>query len=387
MKEKLPNVFWTIMNGTKCWVMDGRYHGGKREYFNTKEKAQGRAESLYNQLFRHGADIASIPHSDLLEASHGLEILKPLGGSLIDACQFYAQHLRDKAQFTSTVEEAVQKWIDFKSRGQIRPATLINYSSKICAFRDAFLGKRLADIPQDDIHKWLHNLEGSNVTRTDYCSCLSSFFSWCVIQKWIPENPCKGISFRMIEKEVSILSIEDAKAIFDAAKVDDPDIYRYVVLCMFVGLRPESEAIRATQKDIRSVTNDIRVHSAKTGAIRYVRMEKGVCDALLRSDWKNGAYAENFRRRWDVLRYKLGFDIWLDPKYKPPHRFADVTIRKWPHDVMRHTYCSYHLAAFENEALTIHCAGHSQRMFRKHYRRPIPKSEGERFWNIIKSDH
>jgi len=157
---------------------------------------------------------------------------------------------------------------------------------------------------------------------------------------------------------------------------------------MFVGLRADCEAPVTPKTALDVQTNSIRVHSNKTSLLRYVELEEGVAPWLDKLDWK---WKPNFERRWNNLRLKLGYHVstwkekWTNGK-RSWVKVPDTEDRqKWPFNVMRHTYCSYHLAKFQNEALTIHKAGHSQRMFRKHYKRPIPKSEGEKFWSLLNS--
>jgi hypothetical protein len=382
MKLKSPSIFYNKQRNK--WVVDLRPHGGKRECkYKTKALAESRAAIYFARVRTLGEQPVDLSTEDLIDAKRGIEILREHKVDLHKAAQFYAQHLKDRSELAAfTLAEASGKWIGFKSRGQIKAVTLCNYRTRINSFVESFGKKRLSDITHDQIHKWLYELEGSNTTRNDYCAVLSSFYSWCISQKWLRDNPAKGIHFKVADKEVQILSVEEARELYKAAKESDPDVLRYVILCMFVGLRPRAEAVKVIKEDI-SLNGNIRVHSGKTGRLRYVRLEEGVLQSLWNTSWPGGTYQTNFRRRWDELRYKLGYRVWLDPKYAIPERPKGIKLKHWPHDVLRHTYCSYHLAAFENEALTVHCAGHDFRMFRKHYKRPIPKSEGVKFWSIL----
>lgn len=387
MKIKKPKVRFNKARNN--WVVDLRYHGEGREFYATKTIAQSRADVFYEKLFKFGnqAGQFDLPANIVLETKKGLEELQPFNASVLKACEFYAAHLAKERELQScTVETGVDKWLKFKSRGQISKDTLVNYKTKIKVFCREFGNRPISEVLHDDIHAFLLSLKGDNGTRNDQCAIISMFFTWCIKQRLTRDNPAKGISFKVVDSEVSILSIDDAQELYEAAKASDPDVLRYVILCLFVGLRPKAEAMKVVREDLSSGHEkaNIKVISGKTGRLRYVRLEEGVYKALISTNWSGKTYSNNFRRRWDELRYKLGYKIWLDPKYAIPERPKGIRLKEWPHDVMRHTYCSYHLAAFENEPLTVHCAGHDFRMFRKHYKKPLPKSEGERFWALVK---
>ena len=50
---------------------------------------------------------------------------------------------------------------------------------------------------------------------------------------------------------------------------------------------------------------------------------------------------------------------------------------------LRHAFCTYHFALHSNENLTAAEAGNSPAMIHKHYKTPIPKSEAEKWFNVV----
>jgi integrase len=70
----------------------------------------------------------------------------------------------------------------------------------------------------------------------------------------------------------------------------------------------------------------------------------------------------NIRRRFDTVKGGLGFT--------------------WSQDVMRHSFCSYHLAAFENAARTAMQAGHTEKVLFTNYREIVTKAEAQAFWQL-----
>ena len=56
---------------------------------------------------------------------------------------------------------------------------------------------------------------------------------------------------------------------------------------------------------------------------------------------------------------------------------------KWVHDMMRHSFCSYHVAQHRNTAMTALEAGHTEAILFKHYHELVSESDAEMFWNIL----
>ncbi len=384
MKEKLPNVYPTMMHGTKCYVMDGRYHGGKREYFETKDLALGRAQIVFKNLFKHGSEIAAIPQTVLHDVKKGIEIIEPLGGNLLKACEHYAEFLKSKT-CTTKVNDACALWIVQKEKEGLTKSSITNHKGRLKSFCNEFGGLLIHEVDRKRAHAWIYSLPLSDTSKADYRKTCAEFFDWCLfVQEWIAANPFDRIEIKIKRQaEVQILSIPKAKELFLAAKRSDADIFRYVVLCMFCGLRPESEAMSVTREDILK-TGEIKVFANKTGKPRYVKMEEGVYKLLIKKKWKGTSVESNFLRRWNEFRYDLGYKIWIDPRYLVGRIDSELKREPWPRNVMRHSYCSYHLALFENEARTVHLSGHSIKTFRKYYLQSIPRSEAKKYWDLIR---
>ncbi len=408
MKRKIPHVFEVSEHGSKAWIMDGRYHvykqdngevrTGRKERFKTKAEAQGRAEAVFNEVFQPAIVGPSLSPAETLDALRATELLRIHNASLLKACEFYADHLKAKSKANMTLAKVAEDWLKTKDGTGMRKQTRSNLNTRITSLLDQEGATKLHEITFKKMHDWIHALPLSVLAKQDYKKTASEMFEWCIFpNEWITVNPCSCIKFKEVyqEKEVSILTVPAAKALFEAAMASNADIRRYVVLCLFVGLRP-SEAEKASRGDIQD-NGSVRVHAGKTGRFRYVKMETGVEKLLTakmpgEEKWSGPLIQPNFRNRWDALRVQLGYKVWLVRKKRVDGKqvfYADEAAlaadrAEWPHDVMRHTYCSYHLAAFQNEALTAHMAGHDVKVLRKHYRRPIPQKDGLAFWELIK---
>ena len=59
-------------------------------------------------------------------------------------------------------------------------------------------------------------------------------------------------------------------------------------------------------------------------------------------------------------------------------------ITEWPNNALRHSFASYHLAAFQDASALALELGHSTtRMIFQHYRALVTRSAGESYWQIM----
>jgi hypothetical protein len=75
---------------------------------------------------------------------------------------------------------------------------------------------------------------------------------------------------------------------------------------------------------------------------------------------------ENFRKHFDSVR-------------------SAASIVPWPDNALRHSYGSYHLKHFGNDALTRLQMGHwrDSAVLFGHYRRAVTRRNAERFWKLV----
>jgi site-specific recombinase XerD len=371
MRIEIPKVRFN--KSRKKWYVDLRYHGGKRETCRTKEQAQAKAKKAFNDLVKHGENRIQLPVETLTDVKRGLELLKPFNASIFKAVEHYVEHLKQRHVGSVTLAKALDDWLIVKEGQELSKAHLINIRSRIKRLKSDHGSRALFEIDHPTMYNWLKAQKLANTSKNDFNSCYTEFFEWCIYEKaWLQVNPCKKIEFKVIEKEVPIFDVEEARELWNAAKESDPDIRRHVLLCLFCGLRPKWEARKFSRDDI--LASSLRVISSKTLKLRYVEPGDKIMELLKYPIWDGATQAINFRKRWDAFRESLGYRVKASDKKRK---------LEWEHDIMRHSFCSYHLAAFQNEANSAHQAGHTIKIFRKNYKRPIPKKDGERFWAIL----
>ena len=121
-----------------------------------------------------------------------------------------------------------------------------------------------------------------------------------------------------------------------------PALLKIAALNLFCGIRP-SEVRRLTQKNISMEHREVELKGkqTKTRRKRFVDMSDN-CVAWM----KLGAELpiNNINKRWENLMKTVK---------------AKWGIDKWPHDCLRHSFCSYYLAHHEDAAKTAVQAGHT----------------------------
>ena len=135
----------------------------------------------------------------------------------------------------------------------------------------------------------------------------------------------------------------------------------------FAGLRA-SEIERLDWANINfdeneiAVTGDGESHKSE----RHVDMLPNLREWLLPLRKVSGKVApENLRKHFDQAREAAGID-------------------EWPNNALRHSFGSYHLKHFGNDAHTRLQMGHwrDSAVLFNHYRRAVTRRNAERYWNI-----
>ena len=138
------------------------------------------------------------------------------------------------------------------------------------------------------------------------------------------------------------------KRILDVADKSEEraTVLPYALICLFAGLRPNSEAEQLEWRDIHFATGDIhvRAETSKTREERFVSMEANLIAWLESCPVRNlgpiiGKSPWQFRMAWEQVKRAAGFKVGAEPEKGWP-----ALAQEWPADAMRHTYASMWLA-------------------------------------------
>jgi integrase len=187
-------------------------------------------------------------------------------------------------------------------------------------------------------------------------------FAYAVKRKYATDNPMKEIEKPTGDSKPGILSVEQTARLLVSAS---PELLPYIAIGAFAGLRA-SELERLDWRDIDFEENEIAVNSESKTGERHVDMLPNLREWLLPLRKLSGNITpENFRKHFDQAR-------------------EDADIEPWPNNALRHSFGSYHLKHFGNDAQTRLQMGHwrdSSVLF-AHYRRAVTRRNAERYWSI-----
>lgn len=372
------------INGTPYWVIDARrYKNGKRvgklEYFSkrkfTKKQVDGRVDVLKGDIEDHGHDHGSLTPAVRTDAVRAEEILKPFGKTILDAAKFYAEHLQRHSKGTLPVEDATKAWLELKQtltdEGKYSNESMKSARYRIGILEEKFKGQPMHAITASSYEDWLTTAGYSPRSMAGLKSVHSEFFKWCMRpgREWIQTNPCLFMRVKHIDKEVEILTPEQAGKLLECAEASPfkAQAVPYLLVSLFAGLRP-SEAERLAWEDINFQTKEIRVASRKGfKSTRYVPMNDDLVARLSEHKSKGQIIGVNWEKNFKAIKRFAGFN----------------ESNPFPTDCLRHSFASYWLAIHNDRARLAEIMDNSVDVIREHYRKAVPKGTAEAFWKLI----
>lgn len=280
---------------------------------------------------------------------------------------------------TQDFASAFKKFIESKSH--LRERTLSDYrqvARTIFRKNPRACSMKLRSISAEAVQKIVAESFRTPLQRAKARAVLHAFFAFALKSGWCGENPIRFAEFSCSkEREIIPLSIDEIeKLLCSAKKFKNGECLPAIAVLLFAGIRPrELERLHWADIDWEEKVVSISPTHSKTGGRRHVSIQPRL-EKILREYAPPDALTQhraticpaNWTRKWRKIRVAAG---WKSPE-KP-----------WQQDVLRHTFASYHLKFFKNEA-TLQCEmGHSSaRLLRTRYlsMRGINASAAEEFW-------
>lgn len=169
---------------------------------------------------------------------------------------------------------------------------------------------------------------------------LSGIFGTAVKRGWCAENPVAHVDLpRLKEHSIPVLSLEEMRRLLAAAEeYAGGACLAAVGLMLYAGIRPEEvRRLDWEQMNLREGMVSLRARHSKTGGARIVTI-RPVLGSLLKRAVAMGFGAgsvcpRNWTVKWRELRRLAGWD---------------GKEKKWPADMLRHTFASYFARHFKN---------------------------------------
>lgn len=319
---------------------------------------------------RRYGDEVKLTKIEQLDARHALRIAAKYSYSLTQMCEIAERALdRERVQKTSTLREA---WERLKLAVEAKGSS--DAHKEGAAWSLGFAERRgcphldmdLRDIDVEAAQTWLDSVQASPTTKRAYLTYARMVYVKAIREKYSEASPYKDVQPPAIPRtDTTHLKPDQAQALLRAT---DPRDLPFVAVAMFAGLRPHSEIVDRKWRPVLMWEHldwerlEIQVPAAtKTGA-RIVPMEPALVAFLTPHRQESGPVTHpGLRKRLEAAR-----------------KAAGIT---WSQDVLRHTYGTMWLSAFEDRAKLVERMGNSEAVL-KHYRHPISRSVAESFWAI-----
>jgi len=368
MRKPTPKVSkYKHGSETSKYVVEGLRIAGKRvrKFFPTQRKAKAYLRKTLAQLRREGEDGLALPMQLRQEAARSAEKLRPYGKTLTDAVNHYLRHLAS-VQRSATVEELVEKYIVAKTAQGRSPLHLADLRTRLGRFAATF-GKRLiAEITIQDVEGWLEGIPLSAQSVNHHRDKVSSLFEYAVARGYAAENPVAKIEKRKVVRgRPAVLSTDQLRKLLNAAPAD---VVPFLAIGGFAGLRTsEIFALEWRNVDLGRRIIIIDADKTKTSRRRIVKISDNLAMWL----------APYVRKEGKVLSFEDS-KLYLQLRKLLPA--AGMT--EWPDNALRHSFCSYHLAKWQNANETAEQSGHDVKVLRTHYRELVLPADAETYWQI-----
>jgi integrase len=215
------------------------------------------------------------------------------------------------------------------------------------------------EVTSAEIEEWLHANGWKPYTKRGRLITLKNVFGWAVKRGLLVANPALGVDQpRIISDAPGVHSPATVSHVLETARRVDLNVMRCLAIRYFSGLRT-SEAIALEESEIKPKYIEVVARKSKTRQRRLVTIEPALKAFLA-----------------------LGGSL---PLKQVHNRLRAVTVAskvEWPHNVCRHTFVTYHLAKYQNAALTAIQAGHTEQIMFNHYREIATPEQANLFWAI-----
>jgi integrase len=383
--------------GEEVWLVDGKINGKrKRMFFDTKPQAEAwlKAEAKDTTCQQWWLDLNNAERVDMMNA---FMRSRDEGFTLLSAVDHFAVsgrgHVFLKKMTLGKAIGSLGPNLKFKDQSkQPEPsgflgAKVLAQMSKsgrytlactIANFRD-YIGaeRQCATITPEEVQQWVtvggpKRKKWKSVTKQNYLTNLSNFFNWLIRKKVVAENPVQSLErINVDHAEPEILSVDECKTVLSLARAKHPEVLPLLVLNLFCGIRP-SEVRRLGMANFDFDLNEVELKGGqtKTRRRRFVSMSDNCTAWLSLAKWR--LPITDSVHKWEVFLRDAKVELGIEGR--------------WPHDCLRHSYCSYGLAHTQNAAKIALEAGHTEQILFTHYRKLVKKPEAEKFWAIFPED-
>lgn len=380
-REKDGSVWVTHL--VQGWQENGKW---MRKQFSDRTKAESFAAVKQVAMENKGRAQQMIL-STLTQEQHdrAADAFARLGTTytLPEVVEFFLKHHRPP-EFTIRAKDAFKLYIDDKERDGVRDRTLVAIKSVLNQFITETNDPWIHEVTAANVESYLRGLRAKNGTDkatlktwNNYRNDLSGFFGWCATpdagtnRPFTFENPVGGVrkfSARQVREgqdaKPETTDTKDVLRIFSALmRWRGGVMTRYFAYLYFAGIRPDElkriSAREAGLVNLKTRTITIPANISKTRHERHVSISENLAAWLAVSPAP--IIPPNFDRLAKLARKHFSLS----------------------HDEARHSFISYHVAAYRSIGDAALQAGNSESIVKRHYLNTHTQDEGGEFFRIV----
>jgi integrase len=307
----------------------------------------------------------------------------PSGATLKDAVEFYRRR-NAAALETRTVRQVADEMIAAKRSAKLSDVHIDDLEYRLGRFAGDFQ-MNISSVSRKMIQEWLDGLNASGRTKQNYLRHIAALVRFAIKRKYLPKDAIDEIEAVETPKqdagEIEILTPDEMREVLSAAR---PEMIPWLAIAGFAGLR-SAELARLDWSEINSAEQfiEIKASKAKTAARRLVPITDNLAQWLAHHAKESGIVV-TFKSWWNQIpkiadavnaaRERTALEAGKDP--------ATMKRFVWRHNALRHSFCSYRLAAIKNAAQVALEAGNSPQMIFKHYRQVVTESEAAKWFAV-----
>lgn len=307
-----------------------------------------------------------------MDARAALALLDGTGMTLEQAARIAAEGKRALRRITVAI--AADTFL--RTRLDLRPRTAGWYMVQINSFTAKFGERMFDEVSRADFREWIADASLGHAARASRIRAVKALWRWGMAQEpaLVVQDITTGVSGQLARRsaDVLFLTVDECEAIMAGAG----RFRAALALMLFAGIRPNEVSAEDKPpllwRHVNAAERIIRIPGeiAKTGRARLI---EGLPETLWH--WLGVARKPDdaicpaqCRQAVELAKGLAGYG----PK------------RKWPHDALRHTFATYHVAAFNSPGQTAMLMGHegNPTMLHRHYRGLATKIEAVKFWAL-----
>ena len=380
-----------LPSGQLRWMLSGLYVNGKRkrEFFSDLDTAKRRLQMLETARTNTGtlADRIAWKPEHAADAGRAADLLTPYGLTLLEVAREYVDcraaldgtglALLEVAQKAAATHESRRAALTLDALGsgfltdpetvKLSGAYLRDVRNRWRRFQDDFGPETLAcDVTPEKLRRWLAALPVSSITKGNFHRTISAVFAHAMHSELVTDNPFRRVKKPTVETRdgVEVFTPGQMAALLTAA---NSAWLPALAIGGFAGLRPEElRRLDWEEIDFNGGFIEIKASKSKTGKRRLVAVSKNLRAWLAPYVGESGRVVKPNERK---------------------HRLAAMKaagLERWPADVLRHSFASYHVAQHKDLNATALELGHtSTKMLFQHYREAVKPEAARQWWALM----